>query len=278
MGVQLYPNEGTAPKFFPFIVMNFSDCSTLDLKCEQWNTTCEAVEENSVSSSQALFFMYGKVSDMQRALREGLPAAATHGGVVVTLSRPHDLTLREEIIFGGAEACIAVALPKRAVAPLPDQESAGLLWIVRCALLESLRNVDDNLDDIPQPERWKQGYLFLPPQKILRAYLLKDVEVRDSVRATLNPMQTVEVMSPVRAPQFRSSELFSALPKRAELLESCGHFLSTMARVRTSLRDDGLVPIYHFTTTTAASLILNSGFRMSTQGKSQILKYIFPIR
>jgi hypothetical protein len=229
-----------------------------DFSGEQWLSTFDT-KENYLSDNLALFFHYGTVSDMKRALREGLPATTAQGGVVFTLLHPNELTHEVEEIFGSAEACVVVALPRSSMKPILGSSHRSTEWFVPSALLASLCHLERDLSEIPEPARWVEGHLFLRPQCIVCAYELKPAIAPWKISTA--GQETVVSGHICHAPAIHNKN------QGLKILETCEEFFSSMASVRSTCTLHGLIPLYHFASSAAAPMILQSGLPMTSQKK-----------
>jgi hypothetical protein len=95
------------------------------------------------------------------------------------------------------------------------------------------------------------GFAILAPTNILRSY-----KIMDAVDTTVVEKYDNGVVD-VRLPSLN----------KVAPLKSITEYTSTMTTVRQTCKERNLIPLFHYTDPKFASLIIQSGLRMSTQGQ-----------
>lgn len=140
-------------------------------------TTFDAVTEHYVSSSQGLVFTYCSCSSATMALREGIPALLYDEheleGILFSLHRPYELDSTDRQMFSSFEVVLACSVPLTLLSrlALPSQASLRLL---PGSVLKALRG--SYFGDVVDPTGWFDGFVYLPPNQIVRALQLIENE------------------------------------------------------------------------------------------------------
>jgi hypothetical protein len=262
----------------------------------KFETTLDEVERAHLLPSHAMAFHYCSLMKAQQCIKSGIGAtmggafgASSPGGVLFSLHRPHELTPSDDDFFADREAVLACALPWSLLQPHPAANSPPFICVVESTALQALRGIVFN--GIPDPRPWYEGGVFLPPQRIVRAYQLDETE-SIQIECGHNPaMPMSNVPTQVRDGKINEDCSFAisglwylsaffvfvansthasvsiASTVSVQSPRSVLEFASAMASIRTTCSRCGWKAVFHFTDPTFAPLILRSGLRMSKQGQ-----------
>jgi len=248
----------------------------------KFRTTFEKVTQTAVPPSHALAFVYGSISQVKKMLRSGIIVDDDSGGIVVSLHQPHDLMDVEDAYFPHREAFVACSVLKESLEPFSADDVEAPLRLVSAAVLTAMRGA--YFGDVVDPRPWLEGKILLPPQCIVRAYLLDefaaDDNEDDAERSATSPswggarslarsigssFGDVETTIGRKSKDKHDDEL--QLLQGVTTPRSVGDFLGAMEKIRSKCDEMGWVPLYHYTMPAVAPFILGGGFRMSTQGQ-----------
>ena len=175
---------------------NFSD--------GKFGTTFDAVQHTKVPPSHCLAFFYASLAQISRVLRSGISVEAgalsveaggehsggeEEGGVLVTISPPHQLSEAEKAAFPSREAFVALCLPKTALSA-SSLAANDTSWVVPAALLEAMRSPNDGDPSTADPASKKASLL---PHLLLRAFQLDEhASSAEEVRRATNTQRVRE--------------------------------------------------------------------------------------
>ena len=231
---------------------------------EKFQTTFDAIEKGVIPPSHCLVFWYSSLFSVQRALRTGIAVSASEGGIYFTLNRPKGLTDEEKSQFGSCEAFAVVSVPKRLLEDAgrggKKMTGQGRLWRMGPEVLMALRStVFIKGGTVSDTSLLEAGVVVLLPQCLLRAYQLKE----DAISADFSVPPIVNISGLL----LEDIAPAAAAPPNAITVTSSAEFLEAMASIRRKCAKHGFVPLYHYTVPAIRDLILQGGFRMSTQGQ-----------
>ena len=234
---------------------------------EKFQTTFHAVDMNHVVPSHCLVFWYGKHGDAESAIKSGIPAQKHGGkaGVLFTFHRPHDMVDADARAFPGAEVVLACSIPRCLLHELPtgtfgEDEPTPFIRILPGNVLRAVRG--SFFADLGDAEPWNEGFVFLPPQQILRAFSIKSSKDSGSP-----PKKGRHSKNGQRSRSLQDVPSVGTHAPEIKALATCHEFVESMKRIRQTCSDNGWVPLYHYTSPAVGNLIRNGGFRMSTQGQ-----------
>jgi len=237
-----------------------------EFSAEKFSTTFAAVVENEIANAHCLVFHYSSLVDAEAMLRSGIQVQARpkmEHGIPFTLHQPHALSEVERSMFPNREAVLACSLPSQLLYPLPTfEDPKHQMSFVSIRTLQSMRS--SFFDELLQPQPWKDGFVFLPPQCIKRAFRISNDASGPSESAQENHIK-IKVDSDQQMCLKYDSLIKGAVP----IIEpaTCLEYLEHMSAIRNRCTELGFVPLYHYTMPSIAQLILKGGLRMSTQGQ-----------
>jgi hypothetical protein len=267
---------------------------------EKFATTLDQVERAHVVPDHALVFWYGTLAEVEAMLKQGVPAQKSPvnpGGILVTLSRPHELDVADRAVFCIREAVLALSFPRVLLQPLQDStkqrkpthgtssasssassSSSPRLFLFPVDALLALRSA--YFQELADATLWFQGDLLLPPRQIVRAYRLVDNVEMEEGREQKDAFAIASSEENLKDLDFQGSQsstlqVGSVPPLQGETRtrhsvqtpESCLQLVESLAEIRRQCRSQGLELVYHYTQKSLAPLIYDTGFRMSTQGQ-----------
>lgn len=226
---------------------------------EKLRTTFEAIFFHDVTPSNAMLFYFtsSKLASMARA--SGIPAKKQFNGIPLSSRYPHDCTDTEFAVFSESstnrqkfpnEQVLVLSIPKQFLEPLPGYEEDNQVFVLPVEVFNCMRPV--LFDAVHNKQPWLEKQCLLPPQVILRSYLL--IEQPES------PIREVGEMALVRDISLRGTDVITPL-------DSIVEFTKTMSMIRLEAMKSNLIPLYHYTSPSVAPLILKGGLRMSTEGQ-----------
>jgi hypothetical protein len=241
------------------------------------------------------------------------------------------------------EEVLVLSLPRHLLDPLPGYEDDNGLCMISTQVLNALRPTSFTAVVDSQP--WLDGLVMLPPQCILRSFVILDPTTKkktttkntttttttamttNSINPTAattqgyrqssqssfnnnssnsnnynNTMRSIStsshptrffgqnnptLSSSLKYPSSSSSSLATSAASSSSLnyvmddtissqfveqrkinhITSLGDYIDQMRRIRQKAFEKKLLPLFHYTSPNVASLILQSGLRMSTQGQ-----------
>jgi hypothetical protein len=189
------------------------------------------------------------------------------------------------------EEVLVLALPRKFLEPLPGYDQDTGLCMVSADMMSAMRPTSFTavLDDLP----WMNGYTLLPPHTILRSFLIMDkssdhhsalaqkllYQDRKSLGSTSSTNSVSEnnfrlisrsqATTTDESPFLIDCPVYGPAMSSVEVLyvSSIEVYLRAMGFVRQRAFERSLVPLFHYTSPTVASMILQSGLRMSSQGQ-----------
>jgi len=247
----------------------------------KFQTTLSNVIARAVPTSHCLCYYYTSLKQAQLSVRVG-EVPATPFGIVVSLNGPMivrdgDPSLK---LMGPLaetrEAVICLSLPHALLFKYEgkkrDSPEAQNLRLVPSDVLTAMSSYH------PSKRRGKKrgitivgpasdlrssqdmtsnahakGVLSLVMRGALRAYQLKDTSVCDG--SLIKPSDFYRPVNP-------DFNVFHVVH-----IKTCLEYTSVMEEARDECNREGTVPLYHYTTLDVAELIIEKGFRMSTQGQ-----------
>lgn len=234
-------------------------------------------------------FWYCTMADAKLALDCGVPGIQDRdfSGIVFTFTRPLDFANLAESEWSfpkqTREVVLACSVPSRLLFLLPGSSSEVLLT---GNALKALRG--SYLGSITDRQPWIEGSVFLPPHRIIRAYQLVEA-LSDEQIASSGPSSNIlkvrffevalllfmacsrRLESPQdldvsrRFSKTRAQSVNSPI-KMLTVVNSINVYLSSMDVIRETCSQNGWVPLFHYSSKSAAAGIRKDGFRMSTQG------------
>lgn len=222
----------------------------IGFSAEKFESTFNAVESTRIFHTECLCFWYCSLPNAHQALKCGIPTVEDHHGcgIFFSLHRPHQLDGNDRRVFPNCTAVVVCALPRKL---LREHPSFGpflrLLPIeVLCAIRSSFHHEIGH-----NATAWFQGGVFFPPQGLVRAYQLTEVDAA-----------ATSIAQPVLDDSHESMSFADALTPK-----TCTEFAVAMQAVRKKCEARGWACVYHYTDPQWAPSIARSGFRMSTQGQ-----------
>jgi hypothetical protein len=190
------------------------------------------------------------------------------------------------------EEVLVLSLPRRFIDPLPGFESDSGLWVLSAEILKALRPA--SFVRVADKNPWLDALVLLPPQCILQSFvILENAERSNSLNESSEVTHDDDSDLSIRVPSrvisgnssITSSSSYTPIGLRdvgrnsdssgtsgtsttpldeIDVLNSIEDLTLKMAVIRQRARERGLVPLYHYTSHTAARLIRRNGFRMSS--------------
>jgi hypothetical protein len=181
---------------------------------EKFGTTFEAIWRHSIPASHTLVFHYTSYSLALIGRKSGILAQARFGGVPLSLRQPHatmendfdvfdmDLDMVSDTRTSASkkesastnrknsistpplvkkfphEEVLVLSLPRHLLDPLPGYEEDDGLCMISADVLNALRPTSFTAVVDSQP--WLDGLVMLPPQCILRSFLIMELPARAS--------------------------------------------------------------------------------------------------
>ncbi len=146
----------------------------------KFRTTFAAFVRDTLPASHVVGFQYLGAAKARSVARAGLPAVASHGGVLFTLHGPHEIDQADRKVFPNRQVCLVCALPRWLLveaSPLSpdkyyDRKSGsgrgGAFWLLSSEVIRSLRPTAFSKSLVIDPDLWIDGSLLLPPKVIKR--------------------------------------------------------------------------------------------------------------
>eukprot|EP00615_Pteridomonas_danica_P000813 CAMPEP_0114340390 /NCGR_PEP_ID=MMETSP0101-20121206/8348_1 /TAXON_ID=38822 ORGANISM="Pteridomonas danica, Strain PT" /NCGR_SAMPLE_ID=MMETSP0101 /ASSEMBLY_ACC=CAM_ASM_000211 /LENGTH=520 /DNA_ID=CAMNT_0001473643 /DNA_START=2727 /DNA_END=4289 /DNA_ORIENTATION=- len=184
------------------------------------------------------------------------------------------------------EEVLALSLPQQFLVPLSgyesDEEEEDGLYLLPAQVLSAFRP-SNNFNGVVDKQPWLDRQTLLPPSCIIRSFLLEEQdETKKNISTSSSSFQQKDqpstlnkddnnnntsnntnnnnnIVSDVMVQSF-NREVF--LP-----LDSIANYLKEMTLIRLRAKEFKIIPLYHYTSPTVASLILKGGLRMSSQGQ-----------
>jgi hypothetical protein len=198
------------------------------------------------------------------------------------------------------DVVLAVSLPVELLEPLPGFETDPCLCKISVDALSAMRPFAFASTAVVDLRAWSDGYVLLPPTCIVRTYALiaksTDEEARlgrqartgstaaFGIRNSLPRIRTSSLSTTNLLPsdvptttwlQDRAAPPTAPLPKAEPIpISNMREYIVHMKRLRSQAQSLGLVPLFHFTSTTTAPHIIEGGLRMSTQGQGIKMPFV----
>jgi hypothetical protein len=195
------------------------------------------------------------------------------------------------------EEVLVLSLPKHFLEPLRGFEHDNGLCMISSKILSAMRSTSFTavVDDKP----WINGFSLLPPHCILRSFLILDksnnasqrhlslskniysVARKSTLTSHRKSSSTTELNYTSATSSTRQSRnAYSATStmvvqdiavqtSRLSLVsvDSAATYIKAMGGIRQIAFQNKLIPLFHYTSLNVASMILQGGLRMSTQGQ-----------
>jgi hypothetical protein len=264
----------------------------------KFKTTLDEAELTLLPPTHAMVFHYCSMVEATQCLKSGIPAkvnsaagAQSGGGILVTLQRPYELDAVDDLFFPNQEAALVCSIPWAFLHSISTPLSTVL--VVPAKVLTAIRG--QYFNDIVDPKSWYEGFVFLPPKQILRAYQLASGGPSDwDIDSPIGSLQTtvkdsIHISGPSQSIKRHGQDwsslrqgggharFISGQPQQRNHPDIRGvdvlspttilQFTGLMRRFRADCLHHGWEIAYHFTDPEFAKLILRSGLRMSTQGQ-----------
>eukprot|EP00615_Pteridomonas_danica_P012257 CAMPEP_0114369408 /NCGR_PEP_ID=MMETSP0101-20121206/31646_1 /TAXON_ID=38822 ORGANISM="Pteridomonas danica, Strain PT" /NCGR_SAMPLE_ID=MMETSP0101 /ASSEMBLY_ACC=CAM_ASM_000211 /LENGTH=583 /DNA_ID=CAMNT_0001520239 /DNA_START=2429 /DNA_END=4180 /DNA_ORIENTATION=- len=214
-------------------------------------------------------------------------------GIIMSLHGPCDLDVFDKEFFQHREVVLACSIPRRwlnSISSLQPRDEKGsgdggfgtegvasssnALHVISGEALNAIRG--SYFGHILDPRPWYEGGIFLPPKVIHRAYQL--LENNEAENSPHNDYELKNILKSDRPSVLKrtsislksSSSMHLMRPKKKHQLilpSNCRDFVDSMAQIRQVCASNGWAPVYHFTQTCFAPLIMKTGIRMSIQGQ-----------
>jgi len=233
---------------------------------DKFQTTLESIRLNDIPSSDAIVFHFTSFELAKSARKSGIVAQKAFNGVPLTLRQPYRNTGADFKVFKSKtnegkfpnESVLVLSLPKRYLDKLPGHEEDRGLCMISADVLHALRPT--SFSAVVDEEPWIGGFAILPPQSILRSY---HIMTADGVPRNGSVQRESIAPSLLKDAQDEVEDLITEVVPITSIQE----YLSTMDAVREHCDRNKLIPLFHYTDPKFASLILQSGLRMSSQGQ-----------
>jgi len=273
---------------------------------EEFRIIFEKLWLEQVPSSHALLFHYCSKNDAKRARQSGLLARRTFNGVPFTLRSPHNVTRNDFDVFGvpsssssfnsGSsgddieqfsdlifpnEEVIVVSLPRQFLEPLSGKggvyETDHSLCMISIQLLSALKPMD-TFTAVVDKKPWKDGYILLPPQCILRSYMLmndndinSDIGIKFGGKSSSNSRRGSNIIGWGNSAQTQNdliqTDFIEDTPNPTKVspihIDSIATYLKAITIIRQKCFTLNLIPLYHYTSSSITPLIIKNGLRMS---------------
>jgi len=105
----------------------------------------------------------------------------------------------------------------------------------------------------------KDNSLRLRPLRLLNKLCIRAYQLKDDRQCDARALDLVEIFQHFKGEETR--------PFEVETLEDCDEYVEKLGEIRRECQRRGLVPLYHYTAPFVGPLVLEGGFRMSTQGQ-----------
>jgi hypothetical protein len=272
-------------------------------------TTFESIWRHSIPSSHVLCFHYTSVKLGLSSRKSGLAAFKRFNGVPFTLRYPFKTNENDHAVFNNEEKTLppspgaspkilppspgalpntpthstkskfpheqvlVLSLPKHLLELLPGfQEDEGLCMISSQALNAMRPN---SFTAVVNPLPWLDGLSLLPPQCILRSFLLFKESEMDEDDSNVRSESSFSRSSSTMTGSFVMMEGDIAYVRDIPMkpisgIRNVGNietYKEAMAPIRSLAESLELVPLFHYTSLDIAPLILKYGLRMSSQGQ-----------
>jgi len=275
-----------------FKAKNYEDAR--NYTANKFNTTFEAIRLHSIPSSDALVFHYTSFEFADSYRKAGIPAQDKYGGIPVTLRPPHASTDIEFQVFNETapktlaknifpnEEVFVLSLPRIFLEPLPGFESDNGVFMISAVTLNALRpsTFASVIDESP----WLASFTLLPPHRILRSFLVMDINRTRRRISFIKPMKPhrpskgrLRRNSSISAKMedvdhgFERMEFMKDVPMKHTVeivnLDDISTWGKAMERIREEARLSDLIPLYHYTSSFVVPMVLRGGLRMSSQGQ-----------
>lgn len=248
------------------------------------------------------------------ARKSGIPAQQRFGGVPLTLRQPHCVTDLDFEVFDNNndvknkrafpnEEVLVLALPRQFLDRLAGYEDDPGLCMISADVLSAMR--PSSFTAVLNNQPWMNGYTLLPPNSILRSFLIMDKSDSNTQRhlsvsqnALYNSARKSAALSN-SVHRSHSTENNFRLKNRSSTSASTSTttndspflvdsplnigpgmkpievvyvstvniYINAMTIIRQNAFERSLVLLFHYTSPTVISLILQAGLRMSTQGQ-----------
>jgi len=252
----------------------------------KFETTFHAIWSHLIPASHALVFHYTSRELAVSGRKSGIASQRRFEGVPLSLRQPHGTTDNDfdvfQLIEDGAdkeeqnviskqdrqrfphEEVLVLSLPKQFLERLTGFEDDPGLCMISARVLNAMLPTSFTAVMASQP--WLDGVVLLPPQCILRSFMILDVEEKPKVSTQLNKRFSMKADYEVNLSRKSYFHEIDTLPGLLSL-DSIEAYVKVMESIRHSASEQRLVPLYHYTSPEAARLILKGGLRMSTQGQ-----------
>jgi hypothetical protein len=201
------------------------------------------------------------------------------------------------------EEVLVLSLPRKLLQPLNGYEDDEGLCFISSKVLNALRPT--SYTEVEDSHPWLEGYCLLPPQCIIRSFKIMKfssanrssndknnnnnnkegastlvpkasfIERTSSMRSMMRSMressnndsidETAAIMMNQNNKLVKDDCLLGT--STIELITSIKSLTKELERIRFNAEEEGLIPLYHYTSPSVAPLILKGGLRMSTQGQ-----------
>jgi hypothetical protein len=154
--------------------------------------------------------------------------------------------------------------------------------MISASLLKSLRS--EYYLDVIDKGAWKKGGLFLPPHRIIRAYQLEEAPLTPPPpppASTSTSSSRAVVEGEVNTKLTQQQQLRLVMDKtwwQSPIIcepRNTSEYCHIMAHLREVSQTTKWELVYHYTQPLFASLILKTGFKMSTQGQVPEIYMLF---
>lgn len=267
---------------------------------EKFKETLDLIALQNIPSSDVMLFYYCSTAEAIKARKSGIPSLKKFNGIPLTLRRPFDTNRNDFDVFNNhrkvnskqafpSEEVVVYSLPRQFIDPLPGYDDDDGLWVLSANVLIALRPFSfvRSTDNSP----WLSSLVLLPPQCVVQSFrilenvqvsniLIEDDEItqdnysinarnRSSNSSAASNTTISTSYSPIDGGDINNfSRLESYNDVKIEVLHSIQQLMTEMVNIRSKGDMRGLIPLYHYTSLTAAKLIMKDGFRMSSNNLS----------